>query len=150
MADADYVSFPGTPKLQHLPAMLVNWKRWPGELTLGFATQNADEAAELKKKRTFRKFSYRGIDLDQYGYSLRLDFQLPRSFSRRQVPPAHLTHNQTPRPILRTASGCRPRPRSPPVQPWSQAEADGLDQEAAESQASREAEREARPRQDGE
>lgn len=22
--------------------------------------------AELKKKRTFRKFSYRGIDLDQY------------------------------------------------------------------------------------
>jgi hypothetical protein len=29
-------------------------------------TQNAEEAAELKKKRTFRKFSYRGIDLDQY------------------------------------------------------------------------------------
>ena len=28
-------------------------------------TQNAEEAAELKKKRTFRKFSYRGIDLDQ-------------------------------------------------------------------------------------
>lgn len=28
--------------------------------------QNAEEAAELKKKRTFRKFSYRGIDLDQY------------------------------------------------------------------------------------
>lgn len=26
--------------------------------------QNAEEAAELKKKRTFRKFSYRGIDLD--------------------------------------------------------------------------------------
>ncbi|KAL8746418.1 MAG: hypothetical protein Q9190_001555 [Brigantiaea leucoxantha] len=26
---------------------------------------NAEEAAELKKKRTFRKFSYRGIDLDQ-------------------------------------------------------------------------------------
>ena len=23
-------------------------------------------SAELKKKRTFRKFSYRGIDLDQY------------------------------------------------------------------------------------
>lgn len=28
--------------------------------------QNAEEAAEIKKKRTFRKFSYRGIDLDQY------------------------------------------------------------------------------------
>lgn len=28
--------------------------------------QNAEEAAELKKKRTFRKFSYRGVDLDQY------------------------------------------------------------------------------------
>lgn len=26
---------------------------------------NAEEAAELKKKRTFRKFSYRGVDLDQ-------------------------------------------------------------------------------------
>jgi len=25
----------------------------------------ADEAAELKKKRTFRKFTYRGVDLDQ-------------------------------------------------------------------------------------
>ncbi|RMD40030.1 hypothetical protein DV735_g5108, partial [Chaetothyriales sp. CBS 134920] len=29
------------------------------------AEYNAEEAAELKKKRTFRKFSYRGIDLDQ-------------------------------------------------------------------------------------
>jgi hypothetical protein len=28
--------------------------------------QNAEEAAEIKKRRTFRKFSYRGIDLDQY------------------------------------------------------------------------------------
>jgi len=27
---------------------------------------NAEEAAELKKKRTFRKFSYRGIDLEAY------------------------------------------------------------------------------------
>ncbi|KAG6013946.1 ribosomal protein S15 [Claviceps pusilla] len=26
--------------------------------------QNAEEAAELKKRRTFRKFSYRGIDLE--------------------------------------------------------------------------------------
>ncbi|KAL9031817.1 MAG: hypothetical protein Q9196_000190 [Gyalolechia fulgens] len=30
------------------------------------ADYNAEEAAELKKKRTFRKFSYRGVDLDQY------------------------------------------------------------------------------------
>lgn len=28
--------------------------------------QDPEAAAELKKKRTFRKFSYRGIDLDQY------------------------------------------------------------------------------------
>ena len=28
--------------------------------------QNAEEAAEIKKRRTFRKFSYRGIDLDKY------------------------------------------------------------------------------------
>eukprot|EP00249_Psilotum_nudum_P036762 c8658_g1_i1 orf=2-274(-) len=26
---------------------------------------NAEEAAELKKRRAFRKFSFRGIDLDQ-------------------------------------------------------------------------------------
>jgi hypothetical protein len=35
-----------------------------GKLT--FNRQNAEEAAELKKKRQFRKFSYRGIDLDAY------------------------------------------------------------------------------------
>ncbi|KAL9112058.1 MAG: hypothetical protein Q9227_003678 [Pyrenula ochraceoflavens] len=29
------------------------------------ADYNAEEAAELKKRRAFRKFSYRGIDLDQ-------------------------------------------------------------------------------------
>lgn len=28
--------------------------------------QDPEAAAEMKKKRTFRKFSYRGIDLDQY------------------------------------------------------------------------------------
>lgn len=28
--------------------------------------QDPEAAAEIKKKRTFRKFSYRGIDLDQY------------------------------------------------------------------------------------
>ncbi|TLD13460.1 uncharacterized protein PgNI_05010 [Pyricularia grisea] len=27
---------------------------------------NAEEAAEIKKRRAFRKFSYRGVDLDQY------------------------------------------------------------------------------------
>ncbi|PKX98821.1 uncharacterized protein P174DRAFT_437249 [Aspergillus novofumigatus IBT 16806] len=27
---------------------------------------NAEEAAEIKKRRQFRKFTYRGIDLDQY------------------------------------------------------------------------------------
>ena len=26
---------------------------------------DAEQAAELKKKRTFRKFTYRGVDLDQ-------------------------------------------------------------------------------------
>jgi small subunit ribosomal protein S15e len=30
------------------------------------SSQNAEEAAELKKKRTFRKFSFRGVDLDQW------------------------------------------------------------------------------------
>jgi hypothetical protein len=28
--------------------------------------QNAEEAAEIKKRRAFRKFSYRGVDLDKY------------------------------------------------------------------------------------
>lgn len=28
--------------------------------------QNAEEAAEIKKRRTFRKFTYRGIELDKY------------------------------------------------------------------------------------
>lgn len=36
--------------------------------------QNPEEAAELKKKRTFRKFSYRGIDLDQYVVQYTLPF----------------------------------------------------------------------------
>jgi hypothetical protein len=31
-----------------------------------FSFQNAAEAAEIKKKRAFRKFSYRGVDLEQY------------------------------------------------------------------------------------
>merc|ERR1712033_161727 len=32
---------------------------------MGSLITMADEAAELKKKRTFRKFTYRGVDLDQ-------------------------------------------------------------------------------------
>jgi hypothetical protein len=37
---------------------------------------NADKSAELKKKRTFRKFSYRGIELEQYVPSMvHLDFE---------------------------------------------------------------------------
>lgn len=39
-------------------------------------TQNAEEAAEIKKKRTFRKFSYRGVDLDAYVFRL---FSIPSS-----------------------------------------------------------------------
>jgi hypothetical protein len=38
-------------------------------LTCFFSLQDPVEAAEIKKKRTFRKFSYRGIDLDQYASS---------------------------------------------------------------------------------
>merc|ERR1712033_155002 len=32
---------------------------------MGSLITMADEAAELKKKRTFRKYTYRGVDLDQ-------------------------------------------------------------------------------------
>jgi len=39
---------------------------WPSSRLTLLLPQNAEEAAELKKKRTFRKFSFRGIDLDQY------------------------------------------------------------------------------------
>jgi len=56
---------------------------------------NAEEAAELKKKRAFRKFSYRGIDLDQL-----LDLS---SEELRDVV----------------------RPRPPPVQPRPQEQANG-------------------------
>ncbi|RDA94108.1 hypothetical protein CP533_6592 [Ophiocordyceps camponoti-saundersi (nom. inval.)] len=40
---------------------------------------NAEEAAELKKRRAFRKFSYRGIDLDKYVIPRKVD-SLPSSF----------------------------------------------------------------------
>lgn len=51
MADAEYVSLT-------IPSSRID--------TTDTTIQNAEEAAELKKRRTFRKFSYRGIDLDQY------------------------------------------------------------------------------------
>lgn len=93
---------------------------------------------ELKKKRTFRKFSYRGIDLDQYA--------APHCLLH---PPLLLTTvRQTPRPLIRTTPRRRPRPRSSSVQPRPQAQANGFDQETAQSQARGQAQREARSRQD--
>jgi hypothetical protein len=55
---------------------------------------------------------------------------------------------QITRPHLRTTPRCRPRPRPQTFQPRPQAQTDGSDQETAKSQTSRQAEREARPRQD--
>ncbi|KAJ2972186.1 hypothetical protein NQ176_g7302 [Zarea fungicola] len=40
------------------------WDLQDEVLTFFFLGQNAEEAAELKKRRAFRKFSYRGVDLD--------------------------------------------------------------------------------------
>jgi hypothetical protein len=40
--------------------------RWKTSILTSFFKQDAEAAAEIKKKRSFRKFSYRGIDLDQY------------------------------------------------------------------------------------
>merc|ERR1712226_1772286 len=36
-----------------------------GRLAFEVTMADAEQAAELKKKRTFRKFTYRGVDLDQ-------------------------------------------------------------------------------------
>ena len=55
---------------------------------------------------------------------------------------------QTPRPLVRATSRCRPRPRPPPIQPRAEAQAHGSDQEAPQGQAGSQAEREARARQD--
>jgi hypothetical protein len=57
MADDDYVSRQTAPSIINLKGRV--------RLTSPHL-QNAEEAAEIKKKRAFRKFSYRGIDLDQY------------------------------------------------------------------------------------
>jgi small subunit ribosomal protein S15e len=46
---------------------LARLDRWARTTLIFF--QNAEEAAELKKKRTFRKFSFRGVDLDQWVHS---------------------------------------------------------------------------------
>ncbi|KXT14592.1 hypothetical protein AC579_3704 [Pseudocercospora musae] len=45
-------------------ATIVNFFR-PTTDNMADAEYNAEEAAELKRKRAFRKFSYRGIDLDE-------------------------------------------------------------------------------------
>ena len=47
--------------------------------------QNAEEAAELKKKRQFRKFSYRGIDLDAYVLSLPDEPPKPNSIPSLEI-----------------------------------------------------------------
>lgn len=59
MADADYVC--GIPDSVGRTGRATS-KRAKANLIY---SQNAEEAAELKKKRTFRKFSFRGVDLDQ-------------------------------------------------------------------------------------
>lgn len=55
--------------------------------TLTTVVQNAEEAAELKKRRAFRKFSYRGIDLDKY---VATHAHL-RGMHRRGRPPARIS-----------------------------------------------------------
>lgn len=94
-------------------------------------------ATELKKRRAFRKFSYRGIDLDQYAGPTLEAYYGP---TLRPVCP------QTPRPLIRATSRCRSRPRPPPIQPRAEAQAHGFDQEAPQGQAGSQAEREARAR----
>jgi hypothetical protein len=71
MADAEYV--------RHHPLRVRQQKRNRTDQTP--SAQNAEEAAELKKKRTFRKFSYRGIDLDQYVFTT----PSPRNSRRRST-----------------------------------------------------------------
>merc|ERR1739836_142587 len=57
----------------------------------------ADDAAELKKKRTFRKYTYRGVDLDQLLdmnneqlmelFPCRIRRKFSRGLKRKQAPP---------------------------------------------------------------
>ena len=63
MADDEYVSC--QPTIQCLSIERNPFQRNPQADNV-FAQQNAAEAAEIKKKRAFRKFSYRGVDLEQY------------------------------------------------------------------------------------
>jgi hypothetical protein len=63
------------------------------------SVQNAEEAAELKKKRAFRKFSYRGIDLDQSVSPI----LFPSSKTKQLPMNSDTSLQQTPRPLLRTA-----------------------------------------------
>ncbi len=62
MADAEYVSITLFCNLGRFGIRGLSHTKMANEPH----HQNAEEAAEIKKKRTFRKFSYRGIDLDQY------------------------------------------------------------------------------------
>jgi hypothetical protein len=57
MADEEYVSIIDLIQLI-IPSL--------NKTDISSNPQNAEEAAEIKKKRAFRKFSYRGVDLDQY------------------------------------------------------------------------------------
>ena len=140
MADKDYVRSHRSRENVHLKTR---------SLTSTF-TQNAEEAAELKKKRTFRKFSYRGIDLDQYVSTLHSAILQP-PIPQIYLPTSslHLAANphpnQTPRPLLRTTPRRRARASPAPLQPGPEAQTDGPDQEAPQSETSRETEREARP-----
>jgi len=50
------------------------------------AKANAIPSLELKKKRTFRKFSYRGIDLDQYVFLSPLPYSPPPTTPPTSIP----------------------------------------------------------------
>lgn len=55
-------------------------------MRLTLDAQNAEEAAELKKRRQFRKFSYRGIDLDAYVIIPTFESHVDATV-RSQIPP---------------------------------------------------------------
>ena len=104
--------------------------------------QNAEEAAELKKKRTFRKFSYRGIDLDQYVQSSN---RIPKPSSPSQATLLTTQSMQTPRPSVQRTPQHPSRPRPPPIQPRSQTPTHGPNQKTPQSQTRSQTKREARP-----
>ena len=47
-------------------SIALNTLATPHSKSLLVKNSYADDLTELKKKRAFRKFSYRGVDLDQY------------------------------------------------------------------------------------